>query len=485
MSSNVGFNDKIVNAAKWSTITQFVVKIVTPVTTMILARILAPEAFAVLTTVTMIISFAEMFSDAGFQKYLVQREFKHENEKYMYANVAFWTNFGIAILFWVIIFLFCEPIAKFVGNPGLGYVISIACVQLPLASLSSIQMALYSRDFNFKTVFWMRLVSAIIPFFITIPLAFLGFGYWSLIIGTIFGSLSSAVILTVQSTWKPKWCYKFKVLKKMLSFSVWSLIESISIWLTIWVDSFIIGNVLSEYYLGLYKTSTSMVNALFALITAAATPVLFTTLSRLQNDPEQFNKVYFAAQRLVATIILPMGVGVYLYSDLATQLFLGTQWSEASGVIGIWALTSSIMIVFGHFCSEVYRAKGRPKLSLLAQVLHLVVLIPVCIICSAFGFWMLVFVRSWLRMEFVLVHFIIMNLVVGISFTKTFRNVIPPTISASIMGLIGFFLKEMSTSVLWSIVSIAICISFYIGLLYQFSDMRQVFNAILRGLKGR
>lgn len=47
---------------------------------MILARILAPEAFGVVATIAMIISFAEMFTDAGFQKYLVQREFKDDIE---------------------------------------------------------------------------------------------------------------------------------------------------------------------------------------------------------------------------------------------------------------------------------------------------------------------------------------------------------------------------------------------------------------------
>ena len=63
---------------------------------MILARILAPEAFGVVATVTMIVSFAEMFTDSGFQKYLVQHEFESDEERYQNANVAFWTNFFIS-----------------------------------------------------------------------------------------------------------------------------------------------------------------------------------------------------------------------------------------------------------------------------------------------------------------------------------------------------------------------------------------------------
>ena len=206
------FNKKIVNATKWSSITEIVAKLVCPVTNMILARILVPEAFGVATTVTMITSFAEMFTDSGFQKYLLQHEFKSIDEKYKNANVAFWTNFIISIILWGFIVLFSEQLAILVGNPGLGNVISIACIQLLFTAFSSMQMALYRRKFDFRTLFIVRLVSIFIPFVVTIPLALSGLSYWSLIIGTLTIHLSNAVILTIKSDWKPKFydSVKFK-----------------------------------------------------------------------------------------------------------------------------------------------------------------------------------------------------------------------------------------------------------------------------------
>ncbi|MCT4478533.1 lipopolysaccharide biosynthesis protein [Peribacillus frigoritolerans] len=466
-------SNKILNAAKWSSITEIAAKLVMPLTNMVLARLIAPEAFGVVATVTMIASFADMFTDAGFQKYLVQHEFKGEREKHRYANVAFLTNFAISILIWGIIVLFSEQMAVLVGNPGLGIVIAVACVQLPITAFSSIQMALYRRDFDFKTLFMVRMVSLFIPVFVTIPLALLGLSYWSLIIGTIFMQVSNAVILTIKSKWKPKWFYDVYILKDMLSFSIWSMVEAISIWLTTWVDTFIIATLLSEYFLGIYKTSTTMVNALMALVTASTVPVLFSALSRLQNNTDQFNKMYFKIQRIVSILVFPLGIGVFLYSDLATKILLGSKWSEASDVIGIWALTSSLMIVFGNFCSEVYRAKGKPKLSFLAQLLHLVVLIPVCIISSKYGFWALVYARSWIRMEFILVHFVIMKFVIGFPIFKTFRNIFPTAISAVIMGVTGYTLQKLNEGILWELCSIIICVLFYFVLLTLFPNMRK------------
>lgn len=470
--SDKQFQRKIASATKWSSITQIIAKIITPLTNMILARILAPEAFGVIATITMIVSFAEMFTDSGFQKYLVQHEFKNEEDKNNSSNVAFWSNLTLAFILWGVIAIFNEEIAEMVGNPGLGIVIIIACVQLPLSSFSSIQMALYRRDFDFKTLFVVRVIGIFIPLLVTIPLALIGLDYWSLIIGIICMQLFNAIFLTWRSKWKPSLFYDFKIFKKMYSFSVWSLVEAVSIWLTSWVDAFIIGYFLNQYYLGLYKTSTVMVTSLLALVTSAIVPVLFSTLSRLQNDNEKFKNMFFKFQRFVAVLVFPIGVGVYLYSDLATQLILGNQWEEASSIIGLWALTSVIMIVFGHFSSEVYRSKGKPKLSFLAQVLHLIVLVPTVIIAANYGFWPLVFARAWIRMQFVLVHFIFMKYVMGFPIIKTIKNVVPSIVAVSFMAFFSYLLQSISSHMMWSFISIILCAVFYFVIIFLFPNVR-------------
>ena len=101
--SQDSLNSKIVNASKWSTITEVMAKLIAPISSMVLARVLTPEAFGVVATITMIISFAEIFTDAGFQRYLIQYEFESDEEKSNTANVAFWTNLGMSLFLWLII----------------------------------------------------------------------------------------------------------------------------------------------------------------------------------------------------------------------------------------------------------------------------------------------------------------------------------------------------------------------------------------------
>lgn len=473
------FNTKVVKATKWSSITEIVAKLITPITSIILARLLTPEAFGVVTTLTMVITFAEIFTDAGFQKYLIQHEFVDDTDRDQSTNVAFWSNLIMSLAIWAIIAVFADPLAAMVGNPGLGHVLIIACVSIPLAAFSSIQMALYKRDLDFKTLFKVRIAGICIPLLVTVPLAFYLRSYWALVIGTIVSNAANAILLTVYSKWKPRFYYSFLKLKEMFSFSAWSVVEAVSIWLTGYVDIFIIGVYLNEYYLGLYKTSMTVVGQIMGLITAATTPILFSSLSRLQTDEQAFQTLFFKFQKLVGLLVIPLGVGIFCYSDLITKILLGNQWLEASSFIGLWGLTSAVTIVLSHYSSEVYRAKGRPRLSVLAQVLHIVVLLPAVLIAVKYGFETLSVTRALVRLELIFVNLIIMYIVVKISPWKMFKNISYSILATLIMAVVAFLIKDVYDAIWWQFVSVVICTLVYFIVILVPSSNRQLLHSLL------
>ena len=137
-------------------------------------------------------------------------------------------------------------------------------------------MSRYKRNFDFKTLFYVRIVGVCVPIFVTVPLAFVTRSFWALVIGTIVGNLVNAIILTARSEWKPSFYYNLEQLKRMFLFSWWILLESISVWLTSYIGTFIVGSYLSTYYLGLYKTSMTTTNQIISLITTATTAPLIT-----------------------------------------------------------------------------------------------------------------------------------------------------------------------------------------------------------------
>lgn len=306
-------------------------------------------------------------------------------------------------------------------------------------------MALYKRGFDFKTLFYVRIVGVLIPLFVTVPLALYFRNCWALILGVIAQNFSNALLLTLKSPWKPNRFYSFAKLKEMFSFSMWSMIESVSIWLTVYVDLFIVGKLLSPYFLGLYRTSMTTVGQINSVITSATTPILYSSLSRLQNDLEEFKSMFFKFQKLVGMLVIPLGMIIYLFRDFITAILLGPQWAEAAYFIGLWGLTGALTIVFSHYSSELYRALGKPKMSVLGQTLHILFLVPMIYYFISDGYDTLCLVRAMLRVQGIIVSFILVYYLTKISFVQMVKNVFPSILATITFAFVLIILPEAKT----------------------------------------
>ena len=460
--------DTTATATRWSSITEVVAKFVMPIVNIILARLLTPEAFGVVATVTMIVSFAEIFADAGFQKYIIQHDFKNKEELDQNTDVAFWTNLFISILCWLLIFIWSDRLATLVGNPGLGVVVWVAALSLPLLGLSSIQMARFKRDFDFKSLFFVRLVSICTPLVVTVPIAYFTHSYWALIIGTLSGNAVNAFVLTIKSQWRVSLHYSFRQLKEMFSYSWWILMESISVWMTSYADTFIVSIYLSTYYVGIYKTSMVTVNQITGLITAATSMPLFVALTRLKDNRIELISTYNGYIQAIALFVFPLSAGIWLYRDFVTSILLGGQWGEAVEFIGLWGLLSSISLVLGTYANGLYNAVGKTFLSFSVATFNLIIMIGVLCIAAPQGYGMLYVSRSLLRFVFVISQLFVMGVVLKYPIWSLIRKLAPPFLCTLGMFIVSFFLRSVHDSVLWTIftIIIAIFVYFAMGILF-------------------
>ena len=469
---------KVVAAAKWSLVTEVLAKLITPVTNIILAHILAPTAFGILATIMMVISFTEMLADAGFQKFLVQYEFESEDEKQKNVSVAFISNIVLAIVLWLVIIIWRDELAILVGNEGLGFPLAVMGAMLPLGAFSSIQMAMYRRSFNFKFLLSIRMITIITPLFISIPMALAGFDYWSLIAGLLAAHLFTAIALCVRQEKLISIYFSSTVFRKMFSFSAWSLAEAFSIWLTAWVDTFIISHFLDAYYLGLYKMPTAIVTTVMAIATSSMAPVLFSALSRHQHNQVEFEKTFLTFQRYMALFLVPLGVGMFVYQDFIVEILLGPQWKLAGIVLGSWALSSSLVTAISYLISEGFRAKGMPNISFLAQMAHLFVLIPVIYVCVQYDFTTFVYARSIVRVQMIAVLLYLLAIYVGMNAWLVIRNIKSYIIASAVVGTGSYVLLHLHNSMIWTIFCICISLILYLVVLYLFPTERIILTKI-------
>lgn len=478
-------NDKVTTAIKWSTFTELGAKLIAPIVSMVLARLLAPEAFGVVSSLSIIISFSEIITDAGFQKFMIQHEFGNDEDLFKSAHVAFWSNFICGWIVWLVIALFRDILSAWIGSPGLGCALMVAALAIPMTSFYSIPVALLKRSLDFKQLFKIRMVGLSVPLLVTLPLAFLLRNYWALVIGTLAYHVVTAITLILHSQWRPSFYFSWERLREMFSFSMWSVFESLSIWLTGYVDLFIVATALDQSYLGLYKTSTMVVGQIMGVVTSITTPVLFSALSRLQRNRVEFQKLFFHFQKVVALFVMPMGVLLYGYHDWVTRLFLGEQWMSASMFLGLWGLSSAVMIVFAHYASELYRSLGKPRLSAMAQWMHIVFLWPVVWWAVREGFETLCVARTFVRLQAILVNLFLVWYVVKISPCRMIKNVLV-ILGASLVLLAGVLLFQQTHPTFWmETISIPMFALFFVGLLMFSPRERVLLSELMRCLVQR
>ena len=425
-SNNVSaVREKAAGAMKWSFVAQLVNKLVSPLTQIVLAHILAPDAFGVVATITMVTTFSQTLADAGFQKYLIQHEFKTPAELYRCCSVAFWSNFIIALSIWVIVVLFREQVAFFAGSPDAGDALAIACFSLPLNSFISVQMAICQRFFDFRRIFKVKLASALLMALIAIPAALFGFDYWSLVIGTLASDVCTALLLFCKSNWRPRLFYRLSILRSMLSFGLWSLSEAVVLWAISWVGVFIIGSAMSPYYLGIYKNSVSITNNLLSVIESSIMPVFYSGVSRLQTDQNALRSFFYTTQRALALFLLPVACGVVLLSDLVVVVLLGSQWLEGNDLIKWLAPMLSFRMLFCYMGNQTLRAIGKPSLISFIGCIYLIFYIPYLYYCASLPFETFSVLVPCGYAPLILVELVALWKFVGLSPFQMFRGLIP------------------------------------------------------------
>ena len=325
-------NQRIIKARRWSLFAEMVNKLIVPITNMLLARLISPTAFGIVTTATMIFSFGDIFSTGGFPNFIIQKQFNNEDYELKAINIAFTSNLCISFLIWIFIIIFQNQLANLVGINGYNITIVVSCFQLIITAFSSIQIAILKKQLEFQKLFKIRLITSIVPFVISIPLAYLGFSYWSIIISNLLKELVTVIYLHFDSKIKLNIYFKLSLFTEMFNFCLWSLIESIIIWLCTWIDSIIVGRLFSSYEVGLWKTSASMITGLFGIIKSITIPVLFSSLCALQNNIDQYNYQIHLTRKVIGLIMFPISFGIIFFSDLAVYITLGSQWQGAESI---------------------------------------------------------------------------------------------------------------------------------------------------------
>jgi O-antigen/teichoic acid export membrane protein len=401
---------KALRSIKWSALMEIVSRTASPIVAVILARLLTPTDFGVVATATIAISFSQMFWDAGLSKALIQTKEAPEEA----AHMVFWTNLILGLVIYTLLFLAAPWLAEFFNSPASASVLKVLGIQIIIASLSSVQQALFVRDLDFHRLFWVKLLTAFFPGVFSIPMALGGYGVWALVAGTLAGQTLNLILLWHYSHWRPKFQFNLHLARKMFGFGIWVLAESFGFWLISWGDNLMVGRFLGVRDLGVYQIGWMLASISFGLMLNPFLSVIFPTFSRLQNNLPALIENFHKINRIITALTLPMGVGFLLVGPEIASVLFGGKWQ------GLGLVLSTIGLMFGlswlvGINSDLYRALGRPDVNVKLLIISLLFYLPAYYIGAQFGLETFLYVRLGVAIITLPIHIFLCKRMLNVS----------------------------------------------------------------------
>jgi PST family polysaccharide transporter len=451
--------EKANRAVKWSALMEMLSRAVAPIATLVLARFLTPEDFGVVGTAMIAVSFAQMFWDAGLSKVLIQIEEIDER----IAGVVFWTNAALGMITYAILYIASPWFSHFFNSPKSELVLKVLGLQVILASLSTVQHALLVRSLDFRGLFWIRFATAFISVCVSIPLAVLEHGLWALVGGVLTSQLLNCLLLWSVNPWRPRLQYDVQAAKAIMRLGVWFLAESTAGWVIMWIDTLVVAKFLSVHELGVYRTGLMFVALVFALIMNPLTPLLFPTFSRLQNDAAALRDYFSRVNRLVMAFVLPLGLALFITGPEIETILFGDKWHGLGIVLSVLGLREAITWLVG-VNQEIYRAIGKPGISVKLTILALTYWIPAYFVSIQYGLFNFLIIRLILTFITLPIHIYVLSKVTGIRYSYLWDQ---GRYFFGIFIFLIFFLYFLKYNILYmfqNISTLCVLITLYTGL---------------------
>jgi O-antigen/teichoic acid export membrane protein len=370
----------LTHALRWSFLSELASKAIQPVVFIVLARLLTPEDFGVMSAALMVIGFSQIFWEAGMGKALIQRQTDTEDA----ANVAFWINVALGTVIAALLFVVSKPVAvTFFHDDRVTAVLQVMTLQVLLGAISSVHTALLQKEMGFKKLFWVRFATVSLPGLASIPLAWNGMGYWALVAGTLVGQVAQVVMLWRISDWRPQWSFHIVVAKEMGHFGAWVGASGLLAWFYIWADSLIVGMYLGSNDLGIYRNGNQFVILIYSMLFGPIIPVLYTKFSTI-IDLSELAKRLMETVSIIALLSIPLAFFLFSTSEVYEKIIFGEKWDGIYQVIAIMSLSHGISYIFS-VNGEAYRAAGKPQFEVWPMLFGLVLFLPTYVVSIQYG----------------------------------------------------------------------------------------------------
>ena len=362
--SNDNLKNKAVSGVMWKFLERICAQGISLIVSIILARILIPKDYSVVSIITIFFAFANVIISGGLNAALIQ---KKNSDQQDYSTVLF-VSVLISIIIYFILFFTAPLIAKAYDQEILVVIIRVMSLILPINAIKSIYCAYISSTLQFKKFFFATLGGTIASGVVGITMALKGFGSWALVAQQMTNAVIDTIILICVAKLRIVFSFSLPKLKVLFKYG-WKVLLS-SFINTAYIQSkpLFIGLRFSSIDLSYYSKGASFPNLISETTTSTLSAVLFPVLSKSQDNKE---KLLNWTRRFIKTtsfICFPCMLGLLAVSDNFVIVLLTQKWIEASFYIKIFAITGMFSMIHIGNC-ETIKAMGRSDIYLKMEII--------------------------------------------------------------------------------------------------------------------
>lgn len=469
---------KIAGGLFWSYGERIFAQLVSLLVSIVLARLLSPENYGVVSIVMIFISFCDAIVTGGFGNAIVQKKDADELD----VNTMLCCSMVTSTLLYLLIYFTAPFIADFYRMDVICPILRVLGVRLLISGINSIQHAWIQKKMLFKKFFVSTLFGTVLSAVVGIAMAYLGMGPWALVGQYLTNSFVDTVVLLVTNDWKPRLMFSIDRAKTLLSYGWKVLATTIVFTIEGNLRSLIIGKQFGSAELAFYDQGKRFPDLLVTNINTSISNVMLPVLSQSQDDLDRLKQLSRRAIRIGTYLLTPLLVGLVAVADTFVVAILSEKWAPCIPYLRILTLVFLVR-PFATTCHQAILSIGRSDV-----ILKIMIVVNVTAIAILFYAVFVLESVIWIAYGTLLTE--VLSLILFACYGKKLffytyreqiRDIMPSIFLSLTMGVLVYFIRFLPVNHLFALIlQIAFGAGFYILVSYavQFEQFVYLVNML-------
>lgn len=421
----------IINGLVWKFAERIGAKGVAFIVSIILARLLCPEDYGLISLITIFLTVSGVFIQSGFGTALIQ---KKDADNIDFSTV-FYFNILMSLIFYFLLYIISPYIAKFYNEPTLTTIVRVMSMSLIISAVNNVQHAYVSKTMQFKRFFYSTLVGTILSSFVGVGMAYMGFGMWAIVAQQLSNTLIDTIVLWFTVKWRPQLVFSIERLKSLFSFGWKLLLSGLIDTLYNNIHGLLIGKIYNSSLLGLYNRGNQFPNMIVSNVDGPIQSVLLPALSEEQDNKEKLKAMVRRSIVTSSFIIYPMMVGMAAVAKPMVSILLGEKWLECVFFLRISCITLAFWPIHTSNLQAI-NAIGRSDIFLKLEIIKKILGISVLVISIPFGINVMVIGGAFTSFISTIINAFPNKKLLGYSFVEQWKDLIPSLVLSLGMGIV-------------------------------------------------